>query len=138
VKYPEYRQFLEHFDQNDIGDLQSFAERVVRFSMLPSGVGDYHCIVFMMASPRDESLESEIRRILTELDILVFPLSRSARVLEEGSTYLEVVRRCDAILLINGKDRGPFLDRRQGGRYQVPPPAKAWPPFPLRHHRRPA
>ena len=65
--------------------------------------------VFMMASARDETLEREIRRLLGELDISVFPLARRARggrevasVLDEGSSFLEIIRRCGAILLING------------------------------------
>ncbi len=63
----------------------------------------------MMASARDESLEREIRRLLGELDISVFPLARRARggrevasVLDEGSSFLEIIKRCGAILLING------------------------------------
>ena len=76
----------------------------------------------MMASARDESLEREIRRLLGELDISVFPLARSVRggrevasVLDEGSRFLEIIKRCGAILLINGnvkEDDGLWIDGR--------------------------
>ncbi len=63
-----------------------------------------------MASPHDESLEREIRRILAELDISVFsvfPLVRysldNADPLGEDTPFFDLVRRCDAILLINSK-----------------------------------
>jgi TIR domain len=110
VKKPEYREFLERFDKDDTGGLQSFAERVAKVAeAAPSAGGDAPRSVFMMASARDESLEREIRRLLRELDIAVFPLARSARggrevasVLDEGSSFLEIVKRCGAILLING------------------------------------
>ena len=109
VKKPEYREFLEGLDQNDTGGLQSFAERVAKVVELPATGGETPCSVFMMASARDESLEREIRRLLGELDISVFPLARRAHggrevasVLDEGSSFLEIIRRCGAILLING------------------------------------
>ena len=76
----------------------------------------------MMASARDESLEREIRRLLGELDISVFPLARSVRggrevasVLDEGSRFLEIIKRCGAILLINGnvkEEDGLWIDGR--------------------------
>jgi hypothetical protein len=110
VKKREYREFLERFDQDDTGGLQSFAERVAKVAEAVPSVGDgAPRSVFMMASARDESLEREIRRLLRELDIAVFPLARSARggrevasVLDEGSSFLEIIKRCGAILLING------------------------------------
>jgi hypothetical protein len=78
--------------------------------------------VFVMASARDESLEREIRRLLGELDISVFPLERSGRsgrelaaVVDESRTFLNVVRRCGAILLINGnvkEEDGLWVDDR--------------------------
>lgn len=110
VKRQEYREFLERFDQDETGDLQSFAEQVTRVVESPSPAGgETPRSVFMMASARDESLEREIRRLLGELDISVFPLARSARggrevasVLDEGSSFLEIIKRCGAILLING------------------------------------
>jgi hypothetical protein len=108
VRKREYREFIERFNQDDVGELQSFAEQVTRVDA-PAPDGDDHRSVFMMASPRDERLEREMRRILTELDIAVFPLARCgggsrelASVLDESSSFLEVVRRCGAILLING------------------------------------
>ena len=60
----------------------------------------------MMASPRDEGLESEIRQILAELNIFVFPLPRSGNrevtsILDERK-ILNILRYCGAILLING------------------------------------
>jgi hypothetical protein len=107
VKKPEYREFLERFDQDDTGGLQSFAERVARSA--GSTTGDGCQSVFMMASERDQVLEREVRRLLDDLDIAVFPLPRTgnsgrelASVLDERSSFLDVVRRCGAILLING------------------------------------
>lgn len=109
VKKREYREFLERFDQDDTGELQTFAERVTKVVEAPSPDGDAPRSLFMMASARDETLEREIRRLLAELDISVFPLARSARagrevasVLDEGSSFLEIIKRCGAILLING------------------------------------
>jgi hypothetical protein len=108
VKKREYREFLEHFDQDDTGGLQRFADRVVR-AVEPPGPGDAQRSVYMMASERDAILEREIRRLLTDLKIDVFPLARlggSGRevrsVLDESSSFLDIVRRCGAILLING------------------------------------
>jgi hypothetical protein len=109
VKKPEYREFLERFDQNDAGGLASFAERVAKVVQSPAAGGETPRSVFMMASARDESLEREIRQLLGELEIAVFPLARRARaeravasVLDEGSSFLEIIKRCGAILLING------------------------------------
>jgi hypothetical protein len=108
VKKREYRDFLERFNQDDTGGLQSFADRVVS-TVEPPGGGDAYRSVFMMASERDAILEREIRRLLSDLRIDVFPLARSgwsgrevASVLDEGSSFLNIVRRCGAILLING------------------------------------
>ena len=109
VKKREYREFLERFDQNDTGGLQSFAGQVAKVTESPLVGGETPRSVFMMASARDENLEREIRRLLSELNISVFPLARSARggrevasVLDEGSSFLEIIKRCGAILLING------------------------------------
>jgi hypothetical protein len=109
VKKREYREFVECFDQNETGDLQSFAAQVAKVVRPPSTNGETPRSVFMMASARDGNLEREIRRLLSELDTSVFPLARSARggrelasVLDEGASFLEVIRRCGAILLING------------------------------------
>jgi hypothetical protein len=109
VKKREYREFLERFDQDDTGGLQSFAERVAKIVEAPPAGGETPFSVFMMASARDDSLEREIRRLLGELNISVFPLARRVRggrelasVLDEGSSFLEIIRRCGAILLING------------------------------------
>ena len=112
VKKPEYREFLERFNQGDTGGLESFAEqvaKVIKVEESPPAGGATPRSVFMMASARDESLEREIRRLLGELDISVFPLARRASggrevasVLDEGSSFLEIIKRCGAILLING------------------------------------
>ena len=109
VKKPEYREFLERLDQDDTGSLASFAERVTRFANSPANGGDAFQSVFMMASERDQILEREIRRLLSDLDIAVFPLARAgsggrevASVLDENGSFLDIVRRCGAILLING------------------------------------
>jgi TIR domain len=109
VKRPEYREFLERFDQNVTGGLASFAGQVAKVVAPPPAGGESPRSVFMMASARDESLERDIRRLLGELDISVFPLARRARggrevasVLDEGSSFLQIVKRCGAILLING------------------------------------
>jgi hypothetical protein len=109
VRKPEYRAFLERFDQTDTGGLASFAEQVAKVVESPPAGGETPRSVFMMASARDESLEREMRRLLGELDISVFPLARRARsgrevasVLDEGSSFLEIIKRCGAILLING------------------------------------
>jgi len=109
VKKREYREFLERFDQDDTGGLQSFAARVTSFAGSSNGSGDADRSVFMMASERDQTLEREVRRLLDDLDIAVFPLARAgsggrelASILDESSSFLNVVRRCGAILLING------------------------------------
>jgi hypothetical protein len=109
VKKPEYREFLQGLDQDDTGGLESFAQRVVRFTESPPNGDDACQSVFMMASERDQNLEREIRRLLKELHIDVYPLPRAGQdgrevvsVLNEGSSFLDVVRRCGAILLING------------------------------------
>ena len=109
VKKREYREFLERFEQDDAGGLQNFAERVAKIADPQPDDDEAPRSVFMMASARDETLEREIRRLLGELGISVFPLARSARggrevasVLDEGSSFLEIVKRCGAILLING------------------------------------
>lgn len=110
VKKREYREFLERFDQDDTGNLQSFADQVTKVvEAPPEDAGATPRSVFMMASARDETLERDMRRLLGELDISVFPLARSARggrevasVLDEGSSFLEIIKRCGAILLING------------------------------------
>jgi len=109
VKKREYREFLERFDQDDTGGLQTFAERVASFTGPADGGGDEDRSVFMMASERDQTLEREVRRLLDDLDIAVFPLARSgssgrelASVLDEHSSFLDLVKRCGAILLING------------------------------------
>jgi hypothetical protein len=106
VKKREYREFLERLDQDDTGGLESFARRVIQVAEpLASGCQS----VFMMASERDQILEREVRRLLGDLHIDVFPLPRNgssgrevASVLDEASSFLDVVRRCGAILLING------------------------------------
>jgi hypothetical protein len=106
VKKREYREFLERLDQDDTGGLVSFAERVIR-TVEPPAPGCQS--IFMMASERDQILEREVRRLLGDLHIDVFPLPRNgssgrevASVLDEASSFLDVVRRCGAILLING------------------------------------
>ena len=109
VKKVEYREFLERFDQDDAGGLQSFAEQVAKVVERPRPGGDTPRGVFMMASARDQTLEGEIRRLLGELGTSVFPLPGRMRagrevasVLDEGSSFLEIIKRCGAILLING------------------------------------
>lgn len=109
VKKREYREFIEGFAQDDVGELRSFAAEVTKVTRPVQGGDRGHRSVFVMASLRDESLEREIRRMLTDLDIAVFPLARCGRgarevanVLDEGSSFLDIVRRCRAILLING------------------------------------
>jgi TIR domain len=108
VKKREYREFIERFDQDEVGELRSFADQVMRVAK-PRPVRGARRSVFMMASARDESLEREIRRLLGELKISVYPLARCgpsgrevAAVLDENSSFLNLVRRCGAILLING------------------------------------
>ena len=109
VKKREYREFIECFDQDEVGELQSFAEQVTRVARPGPVAGDARRGVYMMASARDESLEREIRRLLGELKISVYPLARAgssgrevAAVVDENSSFLSIVRRCGAILLING------------------------------------
>jgi hypothetical protein len=82
---------------------------VTKVAKPPPAGGGARRSVFMMASARDESLEREIRRLLGELKISVYPLARCgpsgrevAAVLDENSSFLNLVRRCGAILLING------------------------------------
>ena len=107
VKRRHYREFLERFDHEGTGDLQTFAKQVASFAISPDGDRN----VFMVASPRDQSLERELRRLLHDLDITVFPLYPANRaagglwtnVLDEGSSFLEVLRRCSSVLLINSK-----------------------------------
>jgi TIR domain len=109
VKKREYREFIERFDEGEVGELQSFADQVTRITKPRPVGGDARRGVYMMASARDESLEREIRRLLAELKISVYPLARCgssgrevAAVLDENSSFLNIVRRCGAILLING------------------------------------
>jgi hypothetical protein len=77
VKKREYREFLECFDQDEVGELRSFAEQVTRVAMPRPGGGDSRRGVYMMARARDESLERDIRRLLGELKISVYPLARA-------------------------------------------------------------
>ena len=93
--------------------------------------------VYMMASERDQNLERKIRQLLKELQIKVYPLPRAGQngravmsVLNENSSFLDVVRRCGAILLINGNikeedlwwidnrvaDINFYVQRKLGGR----------------------
>jgi TIR domain len=117
VKNEEYREFAEHCDHDETGGLQGFAERIVRpaepppYSGPPLGSGPGpggggSRNVFIIASWSDRVLEDEIRRLLKKLDISALPLRHQSReidsVLDEQTSFLEIVRRCDAILLING------------------------------------
>jgi hypothetical protein len=103
----KYRTFLERFDQDDTGGLENFAARVaLRHS---HSNGDWSQSVFMMAGPRDKVLEEEIRQLMKELDISVFPFSLSSEaardvssIVDEGS-FLEVLKRCGAIVLFAGE-----------------------------------
>jgi hypothetical protein len=131
VKQPEYREFLERMGQDDTGSLEHFAQSVVRF------VESACQGVYMMASERDQSLERKIRQLLKELQIDVYPLPRAGQngravmnVLDENSSFFEIVGRCGAILLINGNikeddlwwidnrvaDINFYVQRKVGGR----------------------
>jgi TIR domain len=107
-----YRTFLEGFDQEDTGGLQSFAHRVaIRRSRPP---GEFGQSVFMMAGPRDKVLEQEIRRLMEELDILVFPVAQPSEAAREvwsivdEQRFLEVLKRCGAIVLLAGQAKSGF------------------------------
>jgi hypothetical protein len=137
IKQPEYCELLEGLGQDATGSLESFAQRVVRFIESPSNDDDACQGVYMMAGERDQDLERKIRQLLKELQIDVYPLPRAGQngravvsVLNEDSSFLDVVRRCGAILLINGSikqddlwwidnrvaDIKFYLQRKLGGR----------------------
>jgi TIR domain len=118
ITHPGYRRFLDGFDQDDTGGLQSFAERVA--IRLSGGNGDFNQSVFMMAGPRDKVLEQEIRRLMEDLDISVFPITQSSEAARDVSSiideqgFLDVLKRCGAIVLLAGQTKSSpdfWLDR---------------------------
>jgi hypothetical protein len=118
IKHPAYRRFLEGFDEDDTGGLQSFAERVA--FRLSNGNGNFNQNVFMMAGPRDKVLEQEIRRLMEDLDISVFPVTQSSEDARDVSSiideqgFLDVLKRCGAIVLLAGQVKSShdfWLDR---------------------------
>ena len=112
VKHAEYRTFLEALDEDDTGGLQSFADKVASRRSSANGGGGQS--VFMMAGPRDRVLEEEIRRLMEELDIFVFPVSQSSEAARDVSSivdeqrFLEVLKRCDRIILLAGQAKSDY------------------------------
>ena len=118
IKHPDYKAFMERFARDDTGGIERFAERVAGQRATPSGGASRS--VFVMAGPWDNLLEEEIRHLMADLDISVFPLSMSnesardvASIVDEDG-FLEVLKRCGAIVLLAGKaksSRDFWLDR---------------------------
>lgn len=112
IKHADYRTFLEGFDQDDTGGLQSFADRVTLRAPKPDD--EFGQSVFMMAGPRDKVLEQEIRRLMEELDIFVFPITQSSEAARDVSSildeqrFLEVLRRCGKIIVLAGQAKLDF------------------------------
>jgi TIR domain len=112
IKHAEYRTFLDGFDQDDTGGLQSFADRVaLRATKLDDEFGQS---VFMMAGPRDKVLEQEIRRVIEEFDVFVLPAVQSSEAARDVSSildeqrFLEVLKRCGKIIVLAGQAKLDF------------------------------
>ena len=69
VKRQEYRGFIESCNPSESDDLDSFVKNLAASSRKSRSV-------FIMTGPRDESLDQEIRSLLRELKVGVFPFAR--------------------------------------------------------------
>jgi Asp-tRNA(Asn)/Glu-tRNA(Gln) amidotransferase A subunit family amidase len=112
IEHVKYRMFLDGFDQADTGGLRSFADRVALRAIKPNG--EFGHSVFMMAGPRDKDLEQEIRRLIEEFDVFVFPVVQSSEAARDVSSildeqrFLEVLKRCGKIIVLAGQAKLDF------------------------------
>ncbi len=113
IKDVEYRTFLEGFDQEDTGTLEHFAARV-----LMSRRKDHNLSVYMMSGPRDRILEEEIRKLMKEMNVSVYPFSLSAEKTRDLATianddeFIGLLKRCGAIVLLAGNAKSSlWLER---------------------------
>jgi TIR domain len=102
VKRQEYRGFIESCNPSESDDLDSFVKNLAASSRESRSV-------FIMTGPRDESLDQEIRSLLRELKVGVFPFARHscsvrdvASIVDERRGFLNTMKRCDAVLLLHG------------------------------------
>ncbi len=155
VKKKEYADFIARVQPNNAIDLTNLIENVIRPESEPADDGSAFRRVFVMADEQDKTLENEIRRDLQKLQFEVFPLARTGRsgrdvknVMNERS-FLSLIRRCGAILLIHGSvketdslwiddrvsDIKLDIQRKLGGHppyaiIDAPPPPRLEPPQP--------
>jgi TIR domain len=65
--------------------------------------------IFIMAGPRDKALEEEIRQLIEEFNISVFPVTLSSDVerdvnsIVDEQRFLNVLKNCRAIILLAGR-----------------------------------
>jgi hypothetical protein len=113
-----YQAFLEPFERDETGGLEDFVLKVIKRNSIGDPLSSQR--VYMMAGPRDERLEQEVRQIMKRLGTSVYPFSYSSETAREISSildengFLDVLKRCGAIVLLAGnakQSRDLWLER---------------------------
>jgi hypothetical protein len=110
IRSEDYRRFIARFADAGKGSVDEFAATVARAATPGGTTGpERPPSLFVMAGAHDDLLEQEFRDIMRELNVLVLPLARSAAsrrdvasVLDEPGSFLDVIKRCGGIVLLNG------------------------------------